>query len=318
MSTYLACTSHPPLLLIRPREPVEEAGLVIHREACRRQIEAFDPEQVIVFGNNHFAGFHYSLMPGFCVGFDAACVPDLGGFAGPLRVPGDAARQLVEHTRREGYDPAVSYRMRVDHAFSQPLTLLTGALDRYPVIPVFISVFTPPFTSFRRSRLFGESVGRWAAASGKRTLLMGSGGLSHHPVRYFPSMEDASPEVLGYQMDGDRGGTMGDADWFERFSRMHVEGAELAATGQRTAADMRLNPALDREVLETMRSGALDVLDHWDAGELVEQAGIGMLEIHTWIAAAAAHAASGGRAVQHTAYAPVVEYGTGFAMMYGG
>jgi 2,3-dihydroxyphenylpropionate 1,2-dioxygenase len=316
VSPFLVCSSHPPLLLIRPREPVEEAAFVARREALRAAIESFDPEQIVFFGNDHFAGFHYAVMPPFCVGFAAEAVNDLGGFPGKLDVPKAEAERLVVGLREEGFDPAVSYRMRVDHAFSQPLTLLTGGLDRYPVIPVFISVFTPPFMPFSRSRRFGEAVGRQVARSGKRTLFMGTGGLSHHPVRYFPLMDDAPPDVLSYQMEGARGGLMDDAAWFERFDRMHREGAELAASGQRTARDMRLNPEIDRHLIGVMQSGRLDELDGWAAEDLVRDAGVGCLEVHNWIAATAAWRAAGGSGNVEALYAPVVEYGTAFGMIW--
>lgn len=316
--TMLVCTSHAPLMLIRPRAPAEEPMFLEHRARVKEMVERFDPDQIVFFGNNHFAGIHYSLMPPFCIGLQAHAVADLGGFEGDLNVPAEDAKKLLVHMREEGFDPAVSYKMTVDHAFSQPLGLITG-LDRYPVIPVFISVFTPPFMSFKRSRLFGEAVGRHLAASGKRTLIMASGGLSHHPVRYFPLLDDASPEVLAYQMDGDRGGTMTDEQWFKRFSEMHIEGAELASTGRRTAAQMRLNPDVDRRVIGQLAEGKTGFFDQARAEDLVEQAGVGLLETHAWIAATAAHGAAhgfdGGRKAEWV-YAPVVEYGIGFGMMY--
>ena len=47
------------------------------------------------------------------------------------------------------------------------------------------------------------------------------------------------------------------------------------------------------------------------------EAGVGSLELHTWIAAAAAHAETGG-ARPHTAiYADTLEYGIGFGMVCG-
>ena len=243
-------------------------------------------------------------------------MPDLGGFEGELDVPRDDALKLLGGLRDAGFDPAVSYRMKVDHAFSQPLQLLTGGLARYPVIPVFVSTFTPPFLSFRRSREFGEALGRHLATCGKRTLVMASGGLSHHPVRYFPLMADASPEVLGYQMDGDRGGTMTDAQWFTRFSDMHVEGAEMAADGRRTAGDMRLNVPLDRQALDDLAQGRLQVFDDWQAGWVAENMGVGMLELHAWLIAIAAHRQMKPDARLHTFQSEIVEYGIDFGMLW--
>ena len=200
--SMLGCTSHSPLILIRPQEPNYEKDI---QELCDRfqaHVAAFDPEQIVIFGNNHFAGFHYSNMPAYSIGVRCTALGDLGGAEGALNVPREDAVGMVAAIRADGFDPAISYQMEVDHGMSQALMRLTGGLDRYPVIPIFISVFTPPLIQFRRSREFGEAVGRHVLASGKRTLFMGSGGISHHPAFIFPPMDEASDEVLGYQMDG--------------------------------------------------------------------------------------------------------------------
>jgi 2,3-dihydroxyphenylpropionate 1,2-dioxygenase len=317
MNAYLACSSHSPLMLLRPRVPDIEATVLEHRARCRAAIEAFDPEQIVCVANNHFAGFHYSVMPPYCIGLEAVTVPDLGGFDGPVRVPKVEAMALLERLRDAGFDPAVSYRMRLDHAFTQPLGLLVGGLDRYPVIPVFVSVFTPPHLSFRRSRLFGEALGRAILASGKRTLIMGSGGPSHHPARYFPTMEEAPPDVFAYQMDGDRGGSMTDAQWLERFATMHRDGAKMTSEGLRTPKQMHLNAELDRQVLSDMAAGRLTAFDDWQAPWVVEQGGIGMLELHSWVIANAALRQCVPQARLESFHAEVVEYGVGFGMLYG-
>ncbi len=318
MPLMLACTSHAPLALFRERAPEGGDELIDHRTAARSRIERFDPEVIIVFGVDHFTGFHYSCMPAYCVGFAAGAVPDLGGFAGALRIDKPWAMELTEALRADGFDPAVSYRMKVDHAFSQPLHLLTGAIDRYPVVPIFISAFTPPFLPFSRSRALGEAVGRFARASGRRVLLIGSGGLSHHPAHYFPLMEDASPEVLSYQTSGAQGGLMTDEDWLGRFDTMHRAGAKSAASGQRGRKEMRMRPELDREIITAIATGHQGAFDDWKAADVMAEAGLGMLELHTWIAAAAAYGNSGDGHATASIYNPAVEYGVGYGLLYSG
>jgi hypothetical protein len=236
--TMFGCVSHSPLIAIRPKAPPQEAEILAHCEAFRAQAEAFRPDRILFFTNNHFAGFHYANMPAYCVGTRAIAVPDLGGAAGEIPVPSADSIALIEHLRAEGFDPGISYRMSLDHAVSQPLLRLIGAIDRYPLIPLFISVFTPPLMRFQRSRLIGEAVGRWiaaGAAAGTRTLIMGSGGISHHPVRYFPLMGTAEPRVHGYQLEGERGGTMTDAEWFTRFADMRPGPRQRVADEQALA-----------------------------------------------------------------------------------
>ena len=81
------------------------------------------------------------------------------------------------------------------------------------------------------------------------------------------------------------------AQWLERLDVMHREGAEMIARGERTAADMRLNAESDQDLFTHNR---LEEYDDWDQYALVEQGGIGSMELHTWIAAAAAHRTAGG------------------------
>lgn len=326
--TMFGCVSHSPLIAIRPKAPPQEPDILAHCEAFRAQVEAFRPDRILFFTNNHFAGFHYANMPAYCVGTRAFAVPDLGGVAGEIPVPSEDSIALIEHLRSEGFDPGISYKMSLDHAVSQPLQRLIGAIDRYPLIPLFISVFTPPLMRFRRSRLIGEAVGRWiaaGAAAGQRTLIMGSGGISHHPVRYFPLMGTAEPRVHGYQLEGERGGTMTDEQWFTRFADMHIEGAEMVLDGRRTAKDMRFNEAFDTDFLDRLCAGDLASMDHWDPAELVEKAGVGALELHLWIAAMAAYRTVAGATTGTAAaeaslvryYAATPEYGTAYGTVYG-
>jgi 2,3-dihydroxyphenylpropionate 1,2-dioxygenase len=206
--------------------------------------------------------------------------------------------------------------MRVDHGFSQPLHRLLGANHARPVIPVFIDVANPPLARFARTRRFGEAAGRWAAASGKRVLFIGSGGMSHHPTRYYPLAGTAALDVAAWQMDGAQGGSYTDEQWFKRLLDLHLEGAQMLANGSRTAADIRLNPEFDRSFLDRITSGSLETLDALVPEDMLERSGVGSLELHTWVAAAAAERAAGGAAPKHSIYAPTLEYGIGYGMAY--
>ncbi len=314
----LVCVSHSPIIMIRAKAPAQEAEILARYDACVRGIEQFDPELVILFGGDHFAGFPLSCMPAHCVGLSCEAVDDVGGFAGALQVPSKLAGDLVAHLRHCEFDTAVSYKMRVDHGFSQPLKRLTGALDRYPTIPVFIGALAPPFLPFRRSRQLGEAIGKFVKSTQLRTLIIGSGGLSHHPTRYYPEVGQGDAAVAAYQLEGERGGSFSDAQWLRRLHDMHVEGAEMLINGQRTREDIRLNPAVDHAFLEHLSAYELEAFDGWSAEEMVQTAGIGFLELHAWIAATAAYQAAGVARPARTLYAPTLEYGIGYGMVDAG
>ena len=310
MTTSLVCASHSPLLYCYATEPRDWDGLQQAFAQRAQAIADFDPELVIAFGSDHFNGFFLRTMPAFCIGLNAEATGDIGGFAGPVNVPEATATACVDHLRNNDIDTAVAYQMTIDHAFSQTLTLMLGSLDARPVIPVFINCMIRPFVPFRRSRMLGAALGHFAVALNKRVLLLASGGMSHHPTRYYPEQGQGEPEVEAWKLSG--GGdpaSLTPAQWLERLEVMHHEGAAMIARGERTAADMRLNEASDRKFLDCLTQNRLEQYDHWEPQALVERGGIGSMELHTWIAATAAHRAAGGKPPVEDFYSVMPELG---------
>ncbi len=139
MKSHLVCTSHSPILYLRPEKPDYEDAIFATLAERRRAVRDFEPEIAFVFGSDHYAGFHLNAMPSFCIGRgEATAVDDVGGFPGPLDVDDEAGLGLLEHLRAEGFDPAQSLKMAVDHGFSQTMKNVMGELDAYPCVPVFI------------------------------------------------------------------------------------------------------------------------------------------------------------------------------------
>ena len=90
----------------------------------------------------------------------------------------------------------------------------------------------------------------------------------------------------------------------------------MIADGERNAGDMRLNPESDRRFLDLMVANNLQAFDEWDQHELVKKAGIGSMELHTWIAAAA-HKAAGGETPVEDFYSVAVEIGIAAGIVHG-
>lgn len=310
MTTSLICASHSPLLYCYAREPEDWKGLQQAFTTRAQAVAEFDPELVIAFGSDHFNGFFLKTMPAFCVGLSAGAAGDIGGFAGPLNVPEGMAAACVEYLRANDIDAAVSYSMTIDHAFSQTITVMLGSLTARPVIPVFINCITTPFVPFRRTRLLGEAIGRFALGRNKRVLFLASGGMSHHPTRYYPEHGAGEREVEAWKLSGgDDPDSLTPAQWLKRLEVMHYEGAEMIARGERIAGDMRLNAQSDRRFLGLLTQNRLEEYDDWDQDQLVETGGIGSMELHTWIAAAAAHKSAGGSMPVQDFYSVMPELG---------
>lgn len=307
----LQCLSHTPLMgRLHPGPEVEnEVEQALQR--LRESLARFEPEVIFLFAPDHFNGFFYDLMPPFCIGTSASSIGDYGCLKGPLNVPADVAAQCAQAVLEQDVDCAVSHRMRVDHGFAQPLQLLTGALDRYPVVPIFINSVAAPLPSARRARLLGEAVGRFAASLGRRTVFMASGGLSHNPP--VPTLATAPPEVAERLLDGrhvtpeQRGA---------REART-LEAARRFATGESDLTP--LNPDWDRGFLETLARRDMVALDALSNAEITARAGNSGHEVKSWIAANAAMAAgTGGRyRARPEYYRAIPEWIAGFATLQG-
>jgi len=164
-------------------------------------VNSFKPDYIIQFAPIISTASSTTSCRRSAIGAGAISLGDWGGGTGPLNVPEQTALTLLEHVRADDFDVALSYRMPVDHGFVQMWEAMLGDFRSIPIVPIFVNGAAPPLPTYRRARACsGESVGRFAAASGKRVLFAASGGLSHDPP--LPSMRDATPEVRERLIDG--------------------------------------------------------------------------------------------------------------------
>ncbi len=319
MKSFLTCASHSPLLYCFDKEPDDWEALQQAYTERARAIRDFAPDLVFAFGADHFNGFFLKLMPSFCIGLAAEAVGDIGGFEGPLEVPRSEAVDAAEFLRTNDVDIAVSYKMTIDHGFSQTINNLLGGLTARPTIPIFINCIAPPLVPFRRSRLLGDAIGKYAKTLDKKVLFLASGGMSHHPTRYYPELGDGPDNVTAWQLSGGEDpDSLSPQQWIDRLEEMHIEGAKMITRGERTAEHMRLNAAADARFLEVLTGNDLSQFDGWNPEEIVKEAGIGSMELHTWIAATAAHLAAGGESPQSDFYSIAPELGIAAGIVHAG
>jgi 2,3-dihydroxyphenylpropionate 1,2-dioxygenase len=311
MAVQLICCSHSPLMTT----DVEESEVDVHAaffremESCAAALHAFRPDLVVVFGPDHFNGFFYELMPSFCIGAAAMGTKDWHLESGPLRVPRELALSCVRYLQGRDFDLALSHDMKVDHGITIPLYKLTGALNRYDVLPVFVNCAADPRPSFRRVRAFGEAMGVFLAQQDMKITVIGSGGLSHDPPT--PRLASSPPDVA------------------QRLIRRHTPSQEeLDARESRVIRAARdlvggKGPCLppseqwDREFLSTFLSGDLGKLDALADAEIDRVAGFGAHEVRTWVAAAAAARRIGAMQAELRYYHLVPEWITGMGIVVG-
>ncbi|MEO5707896.1 MAG: hypothetical protein ABIT10_02210 [Alteraurantiacibacter sp.] len=282
---YLGCVPHVPFTVLQDKALNAPFWQAYHREAER--IAAFDPDLVIMFGSDHYSGMHLDLMPSFAVGMAAEAVGDDGGFPGKLKVPRDLAYACAAHVIDAGIDVATSHAMEVDHGFSAPLNHYFGAIDAKPVIPVFVNALAEPRPTFRRCRMLGEAVGDWAARTGLKVAIIGTGGLSHETGEVFPQFREVSdPRTREYLLHGGTTGELTRDGWLaELHEGLQVVNGLLL---DRVPGVGEIRPDWDAEFIRLFTGGDMAVFDSWSDAEVLAAGGNGAGEVRMWIAAAAA------------------------------
>lgn len=313
MTAQLICASHSPLMLTDVEESESGVHAQFFRELdqCAAALHKFNPDLVVVFGPDHFNGFFYELMPMFCIGTAAYGSKDWRIEGGPLRVPHDTALACVRHLHARDFDVALSHEMKVDHGITIPLYKLTGALDRYNVLPIFINCAADPRPSFRRVRHFGQAVGEFFVDNGAqmRITFLGSGGLSHDPPT--PRLDLAPADVAQRLIKR------------QNPSKEELDAREARVV--RAARDLVVGkgPCLlpdeqwDRNFLKSFVESRLDDFDGMSDAEIDRVAGFGAHEVRTWVAAAAAAEAIGALTTELRYYRLVPEWITGMGIVVG-
>ena len=286
MSVALVCMSHSPLMMgaLSPSDRTQEETFFHVVGEAGKWIEAQEPELLVVFGPDHFGGLFYDLMPGFVVGAAAHGSHDWGLEPGDLDVPEDVAMDCFRSLCDEGFDPAFSYELRVDHGTTIPLYKLTGGLATYPVLPIVVNCAAITRPGFRRVREFGAAVGRFLASLDKRIVVIGSGGLSHDPPT--PVVDLTDPKIVARVVQRN----VPTPKEYKRREARVVEAAKAMCRGE--GPILPPNEDFDRRFLKHLLAGEIDAFDEWTDEMMDAEGGFGGHEVRCWVAAAAALAAA--------------------------
>ena len=318
-SALLITASHSPIIEF-PAVGSEQLDRVHAALATTRaEIHEFDPDLVVVFGVDHYGGHQMRSMPAFCVGVAATAIADVGGTPGPLTVPRDLAVGCVNHARSAGVDVAVSYAMEVDHGFTQPLMQLCGALDRYPVLPIFVSCIQPPFVPFARARELGRVVGDYlTTVDARRILVIGTGGLGHDPRMLFPPIEEVGDQWRPYVLLGNTQHDVEQQAWIDYEIEAHEVAAAFLADPSIPDEAFGLHEDWDRAFLSQYCSGDFTQFDAWQPEQVVADGGIGAMEVLSWVAAGQAMASLTGAVPQQRLQQICRVIGVGFGITSAG
>jgi hypothetical protein len=193
---------------------VHRQQLVDGFRKTREVLDRFNPDVVLIWGDDQYENFHEDVVPAFCVYIEDEfrCKPfsreSGSGTAenvwgvGPdweLEVPGHprAAKELATHLLGEKFDVAWAYK-QLHHDLGHAFWRTVAHLDydrvgfRYPIIPFHVNCYGRQFTRGRNEgqldppsptpeRCFelGAAVARFFQQSPYRAALIGSSSWSH-------------------------------------------------------------------------------------------------------------------------------------------
>ena len=179
--------SHGPLI-VREWEhvPAEQKSRVsaAYRELGRR-LTAAKPDVLIVVSPDHWSNFFLDNYPAVCLGVgetnEGPPEPWMKDFP-HRKIPGHPAlaMHLVDEAMRQGFEPAVSHRLKLDHGACIPLWRME--LERLPkIVPMLLNSIEPPMPSLARCYQWGALLRKAidSYAEPLRVAILGTGGLSH-------------------------------------------------------------------------------------------------------------------------------------------
>src|SRR5258708_33089047 len=132
---------------------------------------------------DHWTNFFLDNLPALCIGLGeehgGPPEPFMRDFS-PNPVPGDPAlgHHILETALAADFEPALSYRLRLDHGLCLPLSRM--ALPRMTrIVPILINGLEPPMLSYRRCFAWGRLLRRAVAGYPRatRVAILATAGL---------------------------------------------------------------------------------------------------------------------------------------------
>jgi len=180
-------SSHGPLL-VREWDSIPQDEKLRLEKAFRelgRRVTAARPDVLVAVSPDHWANFSLDNYPAVCIGVGETSEgpPEPWMKAYPHRqiaAHPDLAFHLLNESLKEGFEPSMSHRLKLDHGTCIPLWRME--LAKMPaIVPMLVNSIEPPMPSLARCLAWGKLL-RKAIESYPGDLRVGilaTGGLSH-------------------------------------------------------------------------------------------------------------------------------------------
>jgi len=280
--------SHAPGLTGWPDAPPADVRerIAASVSAIRDYLLAANPDVIVAFLDDHFDNLSRNTMPPIALGVADRNYGPPEYYFGMLRmertleVPSSRAfaESLLRQLVAENFDIARLGATDYCQNLMVPLHLVWPE-NQFPVVPLYINVFSPPLISPARAFELGRTIRRIVEERPERVLFLATGGLSHWP----PFWNENSPEddeflqrMKRFQTEG-RHVLQEDRELFDDFGRYEIE---MAAKSDH----LLVSEDWDRRFLQAFADGDTDYMTAMTVEKIAEEAGPGGNEVLNWIA----------------------------------
>lgn len=167
-------------------KPETRGWLSSRYEEMGNRLKALKPDVLVIHSNDHWINFFLNNIPAFLIGIGDEHDPPPEPFMQNLLPQETLAgheglgRHLLEFALKSDFDPAYSYRVKIDHGIGIPIWRM--GFDKIPpIIPVFLNLVEEPFPTPTRCLAWGHMIreGIESYPDDLRVAVFGTGGLSH-------------------------------------------------------------------------------------------------------------------------------------------
>ena len=179
--------SHGPLL-VREWSSVPEDQKKRLTAAFRKlgeKLSQAQPDVIVEVSPDHWTNFFLDNLPAVCIGVGAEHEgppePWLKEFPHKeIKGHADLALHIARIALREGFEPSLSHRLKLDHGFCIPLWRMElGKLPR--IVPMIVNSIEPPLPTVARCLAWGKLLAGAIQSYPEplRVAVLATGGLSH-------------------------------------------------------------------------------------------------------------------------------------------
>jgi len=148
--------------------------------ALRKDLEAAQPDVLIVVANDQFVNFFWNNIPTFFVAVGDEVEGQFTRHHFHYRNHKNLGKAIVRAGMERGIDFSYGEKIELQHTQNVPLYFLLRE-PKIPVLPIYVNTWVDPAPSPRRCYQVGELIRAVAANSNERIAILATGGLSHFP-----------------------------------------------------------------------------------------------------------------------------------------